>query len=62
MNFAIEEGASREHHSARTKSQPDLGHSAHNPVTFNHQIIDGLLKKPEIRLILKPGAYRLLVK
>jgi hypothetical protein len=62
MNFAIKEGAGREHHSASAKSQPNLGHSAHNSVALNHQIIDGLLKKPEIRLVLKPETYRLLVK
>jgi hypothetical protein len=56
MDFAVEEGSRRQHHRARTEADAHLRDSTHHTVTFDHQIVYRLLKKPQVGLVLEHAA------
>ena len=62
MDLAIQESARGQHHGARTETNAHLRHGADHFVALHHQVVDGLLKQPQIGLVLEPAANRGLVQ
>jgi hypothetical protein len=62
MDLAVEERARRQHDSARPETDADLRDRTDHPVALDHQVVDGLLEQPQVRLILEPMADRSLVQ
>jgi hypothetical protein len=56
MDLAVEEGARRQHHRARAKSDAHLRNGTHHAIALNHQVIHGLLEQPEVGLVLQHAA------
>ena len=62
MNLAVKESPSRQHHGAAAELEAYLSHGTDYTVTLNHQVINGLLKQPEIRLVLQNLANGCLIQ
>jgi hypothetical protein len=62
MDLAVQESPGRQHHGARAELDADLRDGAHHAVALDHQVIDGLLEKPQIGLVLQLAANRCLIK
>ena len=62
MYLAVQEGTGGEHHRPPPKSDADLGHSAHHPVAFDHEVVDRLLEKGEVGLVFQHPADGCLVE
>ena len=56
MDFAVQKGAGRQHHSAASELDADLRDGADHPVAFNHQIINRLLEQPQVGLVFEHAA------
>jgi len=62
VDAPVEKGARREHHGAPAKAYAHLRHRADHAIAFEHQVIDGLLEQPQVRLVFETAAYRCLVE
>jgi hypothetical protein len=51
MDFAVQKGAGCQNHRARSEANTNLRHSPDHAVTFDHQVVHGLLKKPSSGLV-----------
>ena len=56
MDLAVQERTGCEHHGAATEANADLRDSAHHTVTFDHQVVHGLLEQPQVRLVFQDAA------
>ena len=56
MDFAVQKGAGRQHHSAALELDADLRDGTNHPVAFNHQIINRLLEQPQVGLVFEHAA------
>jgi len=53
VDKSAEEGSSGQHHGRCKKAQPHLGNDAAHFVLLNDQVISGLLKYPQVRLVFQ---------
>jgi hypothetical protein len=53
MDLAVQKSPGGKHHGCGAKGQADLRHRAHNPVTFDQQIVNGLLEQAELGLVFQ---------
>ena len=56
MDLAVQKRAGGQHHRARSEANTNLRHSAHHAITFDHQVVHGLLKKPQFGLVFQAFA------
>ena len=62
MDQTIQERAGSQHHGIGMEAHTQLGDGARNAVAFHNQVITGLRKNREVRLVFQTTANRLLVK
>ena len=62
MDLAVKESAGGQHHRPRSEANAHLRYGPHHTVTFDHKVVDRLLKKPEARLVFQAPANRRLVQ
>ena len=62
VNFSVEERPRGQHHGTRAKTDANLRNRADNTLALDDQIVDRLLKQPQIRLVLQPMSDRLFVE
>ena len=62
VDQAGQERAGRQHDRARGEAHADLRDDADDAVAVEHQIVDSLLKNPQVRLVLQARADRLPVQ
>ena len=53
MDLAVQKCAGGQHHGARSEANTNLRHGAHHAVTLDHQVVHGLLKKPQVGLVFQ---------
>ena len=62
VDFSVEKRPRRQHHGARPKLDADLRDRADDALALDQQVIDGLLKQPQVRLVFQHAADRGLVQ
>ena len=62
MDQAIQKGACGEHDRPAAKAQTQLRDGAGHPIALDDQVVNRLLKNPQVRLILQAGANGLPVE
>ena len=62
VDLTVEESTRRQHDGARAEAQADLRDGTDDTVALDHQVIDGLLEQPQVRLVFQARTDRLLVQ
>jgi hypothetical protein len=62
MDFAVQKGTGGQHHGACADIETNLGSGPNYSVTLDQEVVDRLLKKPQIRLILEATPNRRAIK
>ncbi|MDR9356858.1 hypothetical protein FEO99_05758 [Burkholderia multivorans] len=62
VDLAVQECTGRQHDRARAEPDADLRDGADHAIALDHQVVDGLLEQPQIRLILEAATDRRLVQ
>ena len=62
MNLAVQEGARRQNHCLCAEAYAHLRYGSSDPITFQDQVVNGLLEQPQMGLVLQPLAHGRLVK
>jgi hypothetical protein len=62
MDAPVQEGARGQHHGPGPEADAYLRDRAHHPVALHHQVIDRLLKQPQVGLVFQHASYRGLVQ
>ncbi len=62
VDQAVQEGARGQHYSLGPELQANLRHGANDTVALHHQVLNGLLEQPQVRLVLEAAADGLAIQ
>ena len=53
MDLAVQKSPGSQHNGTAAELDAHLRNSTHHPLTFNQQVVNGLLEQPQVGLVLK---------